>query len=301
MYKECEKQMKTHQKVDNRIIIYKRKGLSQKRCRDLPTKVDSFKPKSDIHCNRSATSPRPKFKTIAEVAEESQLGFAVGRRLFGDWSATNRGLVVDWSATSRRPRGDLFATCCNWSPTGPRLVADESPIGRRPSQLKTVIKEKNIDNIFLGYIHTRQPTNPRSMPTNFYCLVGYDRVKKLPALIEERIYPRSTPAVSALYPWCTHAQMPLFPIYTRPSCRPIPALYDQPPTYSWCNYAHYDQYRTNPRFDFHSRPKMSNSSKCNANRQCYVGSVLEMRTWPILLTKSDLKWYIHLSRSLFLY
>ena len=29
--------------------------------------------------------------------------------------------------------------------------------------------------------------------------------KKLPALIEERIYPRSTPAVSALYPWCTHA------------------------------------------------------------------------------------------------
>ena len=46
--------------------------------------MDSLKPKSDIHCNRSATSPRPKFKTIAEVAEESQLGFAVGRRLVGD-------------------------------------------------------------------------------------------------------------------------------------------------------------------------------------------------------------------------
>ena len=69
-----------------------------------------LKPKSDIHCNRSATSPRPKFKTIAEVAEESQLGFAVGRRLVGDWSATNRGLVADSSATGRRPRGDLFAT-----------------------------------------------------------------------------------------------------------------------------------------------------------------------------------------------
>ena len=54
-----------------------------------------LKPKSDIHCNRSTTSPRPKFKTIAEVAEESQLGFAVGRRLVGDWSATNRGLVAD--------------------------------------------------------------------------------------------------------------------------------------------------------------------------------------------------------------
>ena len=70
----------------------------------------SIKPKSDIHCNRSATSPRPKFKTIAEVAEESQVGFAVGRRLVGDWSATNRGLVADGSATSRRPRWDLFAT-----------------------------------------------------------------------------------------------------------------------------------------------------------------------------------------------
>ena len=44
----------------------------------------SVKPKSDIDCNRSATSPRPKFKTIAEAAEESQLGFAVGRRLVGD-------------------------------------------------------------------------------------------------------------------------------------------------------------------------------------------------------------------------
>ena len=30
---------------------------------------------------------------------------------------------------------------------------------------------------FLSYIHTRQPTNLRPMPTNFYGLVGYDRVK----------------------------------------------------------------------------------------------------------------------------
>ena len=29
----------------------------------------------------------------------------------------------------------------------------------------------------LSYIHTRQPTNPRPMPTNFHGLVGYDRVK----------------------------------------------------------------------------------------------------------------------------
>ena len=81
----------------------------------------SLKPQSDIHCNRSATSPRPKFKT---VAEESQLGFAVGRRLVGDWSPTNRRLVADWSATGRRHRGDLFATWCNWSPTGRGPVPD---------------------------------------------------------------------------------------------------------------------------------------------------------------------------------
>ena len=31
------------------------------------------------------------------------------------------------------------------------------------------------------------------------------------------------------------------------------------------------------------------------------GSVPEMRIWSILLIKSDLKWYIHFSRSLFLY
>ena len=83
------------------------------------------KPQSDIHCNRSATSPRPKFKTIAEVAEESQLGFAVGRRLIGDWLPTDRRLVGDLvgtslrlDATGRRPVGD-------WSPTSRRPVADQ--------------------------------------------------------------------------------------------------------------------------------------------------------------------------------
>ena len=33
-----------------------------------------FKPLSHIHCNRYTNSPRPKFITMAEVAEESQLG-----------------------------------------------------------------------------------------------------------------------------------------------------------------------------------------------------------------------------------
>ena len=154
--------------------------------------------------------------------------------------------------------------------------------------------------IQLSYIHTTQPTNPRPMPTNFYGLVGYDRVKITRSDWSAYLSPIN-PAVSALYPWCTNAQIPLFPTYPRPSGWPIPALYDQPPTYSWCNYAHYAQYRTNPRSDFHSRSQMNNSSKCNANRQYYVGSVPEMRTWPILSIKSDSKWCKHLSRSLFLY
>ena len=87
----------------------------------------------------------------------------------------------------------------------------------------------------------------RPTPDQFLWLGRVWLGKKLPALIEERIYPRSTPAVSALYPWCTHAQISLFPTYPRPFGWPIPALHDRPPTYSWYNYAHYAQYRTNPR------------------------------------------------------
>ena len=146
-------------------------------------------------------------------------------------------------------------------------------------------------------LHSHQtPDQPPLILDQFLKLGRVWSGKKLPALIEESNYPRSTPAVPALYPWCTHAQIPLFPTYTRPSGWPIPALYDQPPTYSWCNYAHYAQYRTNPRFYFHSRPEMNNSSKRNANRQYYVLFSTQMRTWPILLIKSDLKWCIHLSR-----
>ena len=114
-------------------------------------------------------------------------------------------------------------------------------------------------------LHSHQtPDQPPLIPDQFLWLGRVWSGKKWPALIEERIYPRWIPAVSALYPWCTHAQSPLFPTYTRPSGWPIPALYDQPPTYSWCNHAHYAQYRTNPGSDFDSWPQMNNSSKCNA-------------------------------------
>ena len=69
---------------------------------------------------------------------------------FCSCSATDRGLVADWSATSWGPLCDLMQLVADRSGTGPRLVADQPPISRRPSQLKTVIKKKNIDNIFKG-------------------------------------------------------------------------------------------------------------------------------------------------------
>ena len=97
-------------------------------------------------------------------------------------------------------------------------------------------------------LHSHQTAN--QPPTNAVQFLWLGLVwsgKKLPALIEERIYPRSTPAVSALYPWCIHAQISLFPNYSRPFGWPIPALHEQPPKYSWYNYAHFVQYRTNPR------------------------------------------------------
>ena len=96
---------------------------------------------------------------------------------------------------------------------------------------------KHIFELHLGlsYIHTRQPTNPRPMPTNFYGLVGYDRVKKITSsdwraylspintrciLAVSLMHPRSNPALPDLPPsfWQTNPR----------SARPTP-------TYSWHN------------------------------------------------------------------
>ena len=143
------------------------------------------------------------------------------------------------------------------------------------------------------------------MPTNFYGLVGFDRVKNYPLWLKSVSIPDHHP----LYPRC----IPDAPTLKSRSPRPIPVLpTDQSPL---CT--------TNPRpipvtatltklnigptpicmldFRIHSRPQMNNLSKCTANRQSYDGSVPEMRIWPILLIKSDLKLCIHLSRSTFLY
>ena len=114
--------------------------------------------------------------------------------------------------------------------------------------------------------------------------------------------PNQQPAVSAMFPWCTHARIPLCLTYHRPSRWPITALHDQPRPFP--DTATLTTLNIVPpicTLDFYSRPQMNNSSNWNANRQSYEGSVPEMRIWPILLIKFDLKWCIHLSRSLFLY
>ena len=65
------------------------------------------------------------------------------------------------------------------------------------------------------------------MPTNFYGLVGYDRVKNYPLWLKS-VYPRSTTAVSALYTWCTHAQISFFPTYPLLSADQFPLCTTNP-------------------------------------------------------------------------
>ena len=65
-------------------------------------------------------------------------------------------------------------------------------------------------------IHTRRPTNPRSFPTNFYGLVGYDREKNYPLLLKSVPIPDQPP----LYPRC----IPDAPTLKSRSSRPTPVL-----------------------------------------------------------------------------
>ena len=86
------------------------------------------KPQSDIHCNRSATSPRLTIFTDRR-----------GRNKVPDRSRRGCREVGDWSGTSLRPNQSQpgFCACTKtwlrliWSQTGPGEVADQSPISRR--------------------------------------------------------------------------------------------------------------------------------------------------------------------------
>ena len=85
-------------------------------------------PQSDIHCNRSATSPRLTIFTDRR-----------GRNKVPDRSRPGCREVGDWSGTSLRPNQSQpgFCACTKtwlrliWSQTGPGEVADQSPISRR--------------------------------------------------------------------------------------------------------------------------------------------------------------------------
>ena len=89
-----------------------------------------------------------------------------------------------------------------------------------------------VDTGILSYIHTRRPTNPRSFPTNFYSLVGYDRVKNYPLWLQSvsipdqpPLYPRCIPDAPTLKSRCSRPT-PVLPADQSPLCttnpRPIP-------------------------------------------------------------------------------
>ena len=137
------------------------------------------------------------------------------------------------------------------------------------------------------------------MPTNFYELVGYDRVKNHQLWLKSVSIPDQHP----LYPRCIPDAPTLKSRSPRPT-RVLPA--DQ---YPLCptNPRHIPDTNTlttlsiGPTPDLYAWFPLPASNKCNANRQSYECSVLEMRIWPIFFIKSDWKLCIHLSRSLFLY
>ena len=98
------------------------------------------------------------------------------------------------------------------------------------------------------YIHTTQPTNLRPMPTNFYGLVRYDRVKNYPLWFnsvsipdQHTLYPRCIPDAPTLKSRSPRPT-PVFRAYQSPLCttnlRPIPDtttlnIEPTPDLYAW--------------------------------------------------------------------
>ena len=115
-----------HTKNKIRTILFD----NRRSCKFVKFKMPvSLKPQSDIHCNRSATSPRLTIFTDRR-----------GRNKVPDRSRRGCREVGDWSGTSLRPNQSQpgFCACTKtwlrliWSQTGPGEVADQSPISRRP-------------------------------------------------------------------------------------------------------------------------------------------------------------------------
>ena len=81
---------------------------------------------SDIHYNRSATSPRLRL-----IHDDRRGRRGVATR-FCSWSATRRRLIGDWFPIDRRLVGDLVGTSLRLDATGRRPVGDRSPTNCRP-------------------------------------------------------------------------------------------------------------------------------------------------------------------------
>ena len=148
-----------------------------------------------------------------------------------------------WRAGHPRP---FFNQLKNWSrspqplrvgPTNLRCIFDKhtlSPIKARSLPIRPFFPEREragVDRLSgvngpLSYIRTRQPTNPRPMPTNFYGLVGYDWVQNYPLWSKSNT--RCIRAVSLMYP-CPNPALPDQPSsfrLTNPrSVRPTPDLF----------------------------------------------------------------------------
>ena len=158
-----------------------------------------------------------------------------------------------------------------------------------------MIEKQKLSNVKL---HSHQTAD--QPPSSAVQFLWHGRVKNYPLWMKSvsipdqyQLYPRCIPDAPTLKSRSSRPT-PSFWLTNPRSARPTPDLFlmqlrslrsisDQPPI---C------------MLDFHSQSQMNNSSKCHANRLYYEGSVLEMRIWPLLLI---LKWWIHLSRSLFLY
>ena len=140
-------------------------------------------------------------------------------------------------------------------------------------------------------IHTR-PTHDQCRPI-FMAWSGMIGLKNYPLWLKSvsipdqpPLYPRCIPDAPTLKSRSSRLTPPVLPVDQSPLCttnpRPIPDA-NTPTTLN-----------IGPTPDLISTPGLK--WIIQANRQCYMGSVLEMRTWPILLVKSDLKWCIHHSR-----
>ena len=94
------------------------------------------------------------------------------------------------------------------------FVLEEEFLTRGPVALYRALYIISNLELYFFKLHSQMTADqPTTNADQFLWLGRVWSGKKIPDLIEERIYPRSTPAVSAMYPWCTNAQIPLFPTY----------------------------------------------------------------------------------------